>query len=204
VSDSGSAKIVAASSNDTAYRVYRVGHRCPDVRTPEADVLHTLAMLLEEPTVNRVSVEDLDELERLTRGAAVGDPEFGVTWLIYPGDGAHVELGHSPSRNTRQPTIEVADGVDIMHDESEVESLQPRCAHGRIVVTLKQTRFVRGRGAITSSYLEPKPPLYLTPAPLPRDGNMGDENKSIAFFHLDPSTGALRDQPAVRSLRNPS
>jgi 6-phosphogluconolactonase len=59
-------------------------------------------------------------------------------------------------------------------------------------------------GAVTATYVEPKPPLYLRPAPLPREGNMGDENEGIAVFHLDPSSGALRHQHAVRGLRNPS
>jgi 6-phosphogluconolactonase len=59
-------------------------------------------------------------------------------------------------------------------------------------------------GAITASYIEPKPPLYLRPEPLPREGNMGEENEGIAVFHLDPSSGALTHLQAVRGLRNPS
>jgi 6-phosphogluconolactonase len=59
-------------------------------------------------------------------------------------------------------------------------------------------------GAITATYVEPKPPLYLRPAPLPREGNMGEENEGISVFHLDPSTGALQPRQVVRGLRNPT
>jgi 6-phosphogluconolactonase len=59
-------------------------------------------------------------------------------------------------------------------------------------------------GAITASYVEPKPPLYLRPAPLPREGNMGEENDGISVFHLDTSTGELQSRHVVRGLRNPS
>ena len=34
-------------------------------------------------------------------------------------------------------------------------------------------------GAITATYVEPQPPLYLRPEPVPREGNMGEEHEGI-------------------------
>jgi 6-phosphogluconolactonase len=59
-------------------------------------------------------------------------------------------------------------------------------------------------GAITSRYVEPKPPLYERPAPLPREGNMGEQNEGIAVFELDERSGKLTHLQAVTGLRNPS
>jgi 6-phosphogluconolactonase len=59
-------------------------------------------------------------------------------------------------------------------------------------------------GAITATYQEPKPPLYERPAPLPREGNMGEEKAGINVFDLDPASGALRHLQAVSGLRNPT
>src|SRR6185503_17474975 len=59
-------------------------------------------------------------------------------------------------------------------------------------------------GAITAAYNEPKPPLYLRPEPLPREGNMGEANVGISVFDLDMTSGALTPIQAVRGLRNPS
>jgi 6-phosphogluconolactonase len=59
-------------------------------------------------------------------------------------------------------------------------------------------------GAITSVYNEPKPPLYERPAPLPREGNMGEEKVGITVFDLDPASGELRQVQEVRGLRNPT
>ncbi|MBV8083891.1 MAG: lactonase family protein, partial [Chloroflexi bacterium] len=59
-------------------------------------------------------------------------------------------------------------------------------------------------GAITSTYVEPKPPLYERPAPVPREGNMGEEKEGISVFHLDEESGALRHIQGVRGLRNPT
>src|SRR6266581_7783338 len=59
-------------------------------------------------------------------------------------------------------------------------------------------------GAITAVYNEPKPPLYLRPAPLPREGNMGEENVGITVFELDQQSGELTPVQDVRSLRNPT
>jgi 6-phosphogluconolactonase len=59
-------------------------------------------------------------------------------------------------------------------------------------------------GAITSVYNEPKPPLYERPAPLPREGNMGEDNVGISVFDLDTTSGDLRHVQDVRGLRNPT
>jgi 6-phosphogluconolactonase len=59
-------------------------------------------------------------------------------------------------------------------------------------------------GAITSVYIEPKPPLYERPAPLPREGNMGEEKVGITVFDLEPRSGELRHIQDVRGLRNPT
>ncbi|MBV9326856.1 MAG: lactonase family protein [Chloroflexi bacterium] len=59
-------------------------------------------------------------------------------------------------------------------------------------------------GAITSVYSEPKPPLYERPAPLPREGNMGEEKVGITVFDLDATSGELRHLQDVRGLRNPT
>ena len=59
-------------------------------------------------------------------------------------------------------------------------------------------------GSITATYVEPKPPLYLRPEPVPREGNMGEENQGIAVFQLDTSSGALSLVQSVRGLRNPT
>ncbi len=59
-------------------------------------------------------------------------------------------------------------------------------------------------GAITASYNEPKPPLYLRPEPLPREGNMGEENVGITVFDLGMESGALLQIQEVRGLRNPT
>ena len=59
-------------------------------------------------------------------------------------------------------------------------------------------------GAITSVYNEPKPPLYERPAPLPREGNMGEDKIGITVFDLDATSGALRHLQDVRGLRNPT
>src|SRR5437773_11687798 len=59
-------------------------------------------------------------------------------------------------------------------------------------------------GAITSTYVEPQPPLYLRPDPVPRDGNMGEENTGISVFQLDTNSGALTPVQSVRGLRNPT
>lgn len=59
-------------------------------------------------------------------------------------------------------------------------------------------------GAITSVYIEPKPPLYERPAPLPREGNMGEEKVGITVFDLDTTSGELRHVQDVRGLRNPT
>jgi 6-phosphogluconolactonase len=59
-------------------------------------------------------------------------------------------------------------------------------------------------GAITSVYNEPKPPLYERPAPLPREGNMGEEKVGITVFDLDAKSGELRHVQDVRGLRNPT
>lgn len=59
-------------------------------------------------------------------------------------------------------------------------------------------------GAITSVYNEPKPPLYERPAPLPREGNMGEEKVGITVFDLDATSGELRHVQDVRGLRNPT
>jgi 6-phosphogluconolactonase len=59
-------------------------------------------------------------------------------------------------------------------------------------------------GAITATPHSPRPPLYLRPAPLPREGNMGDENEGIAVFELDMHSGELSHRQAVRGLRNPT
>jgi 6-phosphogluconolactonase len=59
-------------------------------------------------------------------------------------------------------------------------------------------------GAITATYAEPKPPLYLRPEPLPREGNMGEDKPGISVFELDPSTGALKQLQSIRGLRNPT
>jgi 6-phosphogluconolactonase len=59
-------------------------------------------------------------------------------------------------------------------------------------------------GAITATYVEPKPPLYLRPEPLPREGNMGEEKSGISVFDLDPATGALKLIQSVTGLRNPT
>jgi 6-phosphogluconolactonase len=59
-------------------------------------------------------------------------------------------------------------------------------------------------GAITSTYVEPKPPLYLRPEPLPREGNMGEDKSGISVFDLDPETGALEQVQSLSGLRNPT
>jgi 6-phosphogluconolactonase len=59
-------------------------------------------------------------------------------------------------------------------------------------------------GAITATYSEPRPPLYLRPEPVPRAGNMGEQNEGISVFRLDTATGALTHVQAVRGLRNPT
>jgi 6-phosphogluconolactonase len=59
-------------------------------------------------------------------------------------------------------------------------------------------------GAITATYAEPKPPLYLRPEPVPREGNMGEEKAGINVYDLDTTTGALRHVQAVSGLRNPT
>lgn len=59
-------------------------------------------------------------------------------------------------------------------------------------------------GAITSVYNEPKPPLYERPAPLPREGNMGEDRVGITVFDLDAHSGELRHVQDVRGLRNPT
>jgi 6-phosphogluconolactonase len=59
-------------------------------------------------------------------------------------------------------------------------------------------------GAITSPYNEPRPPLYLRPEPVPREGNMGEQNEGLSVFDLDMATGALRHIQAVRGVRNPT
>jgi 6-phosphogluconolactonase len=59
-------------------------------------------------------------------------------------------------------------------------------------------------GAITATYVEPKPPLYLRPEPLPREGNMGEEKSGISVFDLDSATGALKLIQSVSGLRNPT
>jgi 6-phosphogluconolactonase len=59
-------------------------------------------------------------------------------------------------------------------------------------------------GAITSSYVEPKPPLYLRPEPLPREGNMGEGNPGILVYDLDPTSGTLTHLQTLTGLRNPS
>src|SRR5579871_6553468 len=59
-------------------------------------------------------------------------------------------------------------------------------------------------GAITSVYNEPKPPLYERPAPLPREGNMGEDKVGLTVFDLDPTSGALRRVQELRGLRNPT
>jgi 6-phosphogluconolactonase len=59
-------------------------------------------------------------------------------------------------------------------------------------------------GAITSVYNEPKPPLYERPAPLPREGNMGEEKVGITVYDLDATSGELRHIHDVRGLRNPT
>lgn len=59
-------------------------------------------------------------------------------------------------------------------------------------------------GAITATYVEPQPPLYLRPDPVPREGNMGEQNEGISVFVQDDDTGALTHIQAVRGLRNPT
>ena len=59
-------------------------------------------------------------------------------------------------------------------------------------------------GSITSVYVEPKPPLYERPAPLPREGNMGEDQVGISVFDLDSDSGELRLLQQVRGLRNPT
>jgi len=59
-------------------------------------------------------------------------------------------------------------------------------------------------GAITSTYVEPKPPLYLRPDPLPREGNMGEEKAGISVFDLDPASGAFTLVQPVSGFRNPT
>jgi 6-phosphogluconolactonase len=59
-------------------------------------------------------------------------------------------------------------------------------------------------GAITATYVEPQPPLYLRPDPLPREGNMGEEKVGISVFDLDAASGALRLVQSVSGLRNPT
>jgi 6-phosphogluconolactonase len=59
-------------------------------------------------------------------------------------------------------------------------------------------------GAITATYNEPEPPLYLRPEPLPRQGNMGEDKVGITVFDLDMASGALTQIQTVRGLRNPT
>jgi 6-phosphogluconolactonase (cycloisomerase 2 family) len=59
-------------------------------------------------------------------------------------------------------------------------------------------------GAITATYQEPQPPLYLRPEPLPREGNMGDERDGVTVFELDRTSGALHRVQAIQGLRNPT
>ena len=59
-------------------------------------------------------------------------------------------------------------------------------------------------GAITATYVEPQPPLYERPAPVPREGNMGEEKAGISVFSLDAATGALSLVQTVSGLRNPT
>lgn len=59
-------------------------------------------------------------------------------------------------------------------------------------------------GAITATYVEPQPPLYLRPDPVPREGNMGEEKTGISVFDLDAASGALRLVQSVSGLRNPT
>jgi 6-phosphogluconolactonase len=59
-------------------------------------------------------------------------------------------------------------------------------------------------GAITSTYVEPKPPLYLRPEPLPREGNMGEEKAGISVFDVDADSGAFTHVQSVSGFRNPT
>ncbi len=59
-------------------------------------------------------------------------------------------------------------------------------------------------GSITATYLEPQPPLYLRPEPVPREGNMGEEKAGISVFSVDRATGALSLVQTVSGLRNPT
>jgi 6-phosphogluconolactonase len=52
--------------------------------------------------------------------------------------------------------------------------------------------------------VEPKPPLYLRPEPLPREGNMGEEKPGISVFDLDSASGSLTLVQLVTGLRNPT
>ena len=59
-------------------------------------------------------------------------------------------------------------------------------------------------GAITATYVEPQPPLYLRPEPLPREGNMGEERDGISVFQLETGSGSLQHVQSVQGLRNPT
>jgi 6-phosphogluconolactonase len=59
-------------------------------------------------------------------------------------------------------------------------------------------------GGITSTYVEPKPPLYLRPEPLPREGNMGEDKPGLNVFDLDARSGVLTHVQSVTGLRNPT
>ena len=59
-------------------------------------------------------------------------------------------------------------------------------------------------GSITSTYVEPEPPLYLRPEPLPREGNVGEDKVGVNVFDLDARTGALTNIQSVSGLRNPT
>jgi 6-phosphogluconolactonase (cycloisomerase 2 family) len=52
--------------------------------------------------------------------------------------------------------------------------------------------------------VEPKPPLYLRPEPLPREGKMGEDKVGINVFDLDARTRALTHIQSVSGLRNPT